>query len=86
MKLQNKAIIVIATAASIYAGSVTADDFNTVITVQNDGDASYQSARIDGYNVSIQDYIDEAVRAQSANINNNSVTEVGSVENVYNAL
>lgn len=86
MKTQNKAILAIVAAAGMYASSVSADDFNTVVSVQNDGDASYQSARIRGFKVTIQDYIDEAVRADSARMNSESVSEIGSVENVYNAL
>lgn len=60
MKVQNKTIIAISAAAAFFTGSAFADDFNTVVKVeQADASVSVNHNAVNP-DVTIQDYVNRA--------------------------
>lgn len=81
----SKSIAVIGVAVSLCAGSVYADDFNSVINVEQADRASANvSHSIVNPNVTIQDYVDAANEA--ANVKSKSVASNSSRWNAEKTL
>ncbi len=81
----SKSIAVIGVAVSLCAGSVYADDFNSVINVkQTDEVSTNMSHSIVNPKVTIQDYVDATNEA--ANVKSNSVASNSSRWNTEKTL
>ena len=66
MKVQNKTVIAISAAAAFFASSAIADDFNTVIKVEQADSAVSINQNVVNPDVSIQDYVDSANSNEAA--------------------
>ena len=60
MKVQNKSIIAIGAAVVLFTGSAIADDFNTVISVDQIDVSNSVNQNVVNPDVTIQDYVNTA--------------------------